>query len=235
MLAFLGLLAASIAACSATHTFIIENRCSYNVWAAVFGNNGQTPLGGGWKMYPGARKEFTVPDHWNGRIWGRTHCTESGQCQTGDCGGLQCNGRTGRPPATLAEFTLDGWGNQDYYDLSLVDGFNLPMAIIPHGGHKRATYHCTQATCYADLNPGCPYEQQQRYGGQVIACKSACEATHRDDYCCAGAHNTPQTCPSFPGATYFKSRCPDAYSYAYDDHKSTFTCGGKPSYTVRYC
>ncbi|XP_033758652.1 pathogenesis-related protein 5-like [Pecten maximus] len=241
MLAFLFLIVTTVAVCSASHQFYVENHCSYPVWAAAFGNNGQTPLGGGWKMNPGDRRQFTVVDHWNGRIWGRTHCTESGQCQTGDCGGLQCNGRTGRPPATLAEFTLDGWGEEDYYDLSLVDGFNLMMTIIPVSGtydtNHHGTYYCARAGCYSDLNQGCPGEQQQHYGGQVVACKSACEATGRDDYCCRNAHNTPQTCPSFPGARFFKGRCPEAYSYAYDDHKSTFTCRGRPktAYTVRFC
>ena len=37
--------------------------------------------------------------------------------------------RGGEPPVTLAEFTLNGGGDQDYYDISLVDGFNLPMIM----------------------------------------------------------------------------------------------------------
>lgn len=32
----------------------------------------------------------------------------------------------GVPPATLAEFTLSGDGNTDFYDISIVDGYNLP-------------------------------------------------------------------------------------------------------------
>lgn len=31
---------------------------------------------------------------------------------------------------TLAEFTLDGGDGQTYYDISLVDGYNIPMGII---------------------------------------------------------------------------------------------------------
>uniref|UniRef100_A0A8W8IBW5 Uncharacterized protein n=1 Tax=Magallana gigas TaxID=29159 RepID=A0A8W8IBW5_MAGGI len=57
----------------------------------------------------------------------------------------------------------------------------------------------------------------------VVACKSACLAFGNPEYCCSGAHNTPQTCPNFNAQT-FKNACPQAYSYAYDDHKSTFTC-----------
>ena len=38
--------------------------------------------------------------------------------------------RQGNPPATLAEFTLSGHQYQTYYDISLVDGYNLPVGII---------------------------------------------------------------------------------------------------------
>lgn len=41
----------------------------------------------------------------------------------------------GNVPVTLAEFTLDGGDGQTYFDISLVDGYNIPMAIVlvPHG------------------------------------------------------------------------------------------------------
>jgi hypothetical protein len=35
----------------------------------------------------------------------------------------------GVPPATLAEWTLQGDSNRDFYDVSLVDGYNIPMRI----------------------------------------------------------------------------------------------------------
>lgn len=35
----------------------------------------------------------------------------------------------GNPPATLAEFTYASTSNQAFYDISLVDGYNLPMGI----------------------------------------------------------------------------------------------------------
>lgn len=64
-------------------------------------------------------------DNWAGRFWARSWCNVNGDnhCETGDCGNkLQCNGAGGQPPATLAEITLKGWGDLDYYDISLVDG-----------------------------------------------------------------------------------------------------------------
>jgi hypothetical protein len=42
---------------------------------------------------------------------------------------LQCNGAGGVPPVTLAEITLNGAGGKDFYDVSLVDGFNVPVQV----------------------------------------------------------------------------------------------------------
>lgn len=51
-------------------------------------------------------------------------------CETGDCGNrLQCNGAGGVPPVTLVEITLNGHGGQDFYDISLVDGFNVIASV----------------------------------------------------------------------------------------------------------
>lgn len=86
----------------------------------------------------------------------------NGRCETGDCGrGLACNGAGGVTPVTLAEFTLDGNGGQDFYDISLVDGYNLPMEISLQGNYNRDNsggYRCTTAGCVADLNAQCPGE-----------------------------------------------------------------------------
>jgi hypothetical protein len=40
-------------------------------------------------------------------------------------------------PATLVEFTLDGAGGLDFFDVSLVDGYNLPMRVAPRVGPVR--------------------------------------------------------------------------------------------------
>lgn len=42
---------------------------------------------------------------------------------------MECKG-AGEVPTTLAEFTLAGSHDLSYYDISLVDGYNLPMAIV---------------------------------------------------------------------------------------------------------
>jgi beta-mannosidase len=44
--------------------------------------------------------------------------------------GLTAFVEQGQPPATLAEFTMSSNTNQAFYDISLVDGYNIPVGII---------------------------------------------------------------------------------------------------------
>ncbi|KAK9931227.1 hypothetical protein M0R45_018513 [Rubus argutus] len=54
-------------------------------------------------------------------------------------------------------------------------------------------------------------------------------------YCCTGDHGTRETCPPTDYSMIFKSQCPQAYSYAYDDKSTSFTCNGGPNYLVTFC
>jgi len=67
------------------------------------------------------------------------------------------------PPATLAEFTL-GANGQDYYDVSLVDGYNIQISIFAKtkqsGGSGQ--YWCTDPKCTSDLNLSCPEELKKK-------------------------------------------------------------------------
>ena len=219
-----------------TRTFTLVNNTTQTIWAGSQGNSGQVaPGNGGWAMAPGSIFTVTVSDTWGGRFWGRTHCNFNGagvgSCETGDCGGvLSCKGAGGVPPASLAEFTLGGSTGNDFYDVSFVDGFNVPMTVTPVGGAQPTPgniYWCGVAGCGTDLNPNCPAALQEKdASGRIVACKSACEAFNTDQYCCRGAFGTAATCnpTNWPVdyASYFKSACPAAYSYAYDDPTSTF-------------
>jgi chitodextrinase len=218
---------------AANVSFTFVNNMTQTVWVGALGNS--IPNGGGWAMAPGATTTISVPGTWSGRFWGRTGCSFNasgvGNCETGDCGGhLACNGAGGVPPASLAEFTLANGTGTDIYDVSFVDGFNVPMTVQTVGGTKTSDpYHCTDAGCAADLNPGCPAGLQvKNSAGKIVACNSACGAFNTDQYCCRGAYNTPATCNpnNWPTnyAAYFKTACPHAYSYAYDDPTSTFNC-----------
>ncbi|GLT82637.1 hypothetical protein SLE2022_009960 [Rubroshorea leprosula] len=215
----------------ATFTFI--NRCDYTVWPGILGNSGSGKLDStGFELTKGSSRSFQASTGWSGRFWGRTGCSfdEAGQgsCATGDCGSgqIECNGAGAIPPATLAEFTL-GSGTKDFYDVSLVDGYNLPMFVEASGGSGE----CANTGCDTDLNKRCPAELRV-VGGD--ACKSACEAFGSPEYCCKGAYSSPATCKPSLYSQIFKSACPRSYSYAYDDATSTFTCTGA-DYTITFC
>lgn len=223
-------------------SFTFTNNCAYTVWPGLLSGAGTAPLETtGFVLNQGESQTITAPQSWSGRFWGRTLCTTNsttGQftCGTGDCGSgtVQCSGSGAAPPATLAEFTLDGSGGMDFYDVSLVDGYNLPLLIVPQGG----TGTCRATGCLADLNSACPTSlkvvQDTTEGSESVACRSACEAFDTPEYCCSGEYGSPNTCKPSSYSQYFKNACPHAYSYAYDDATSTFTCTDA-SYTITFC
>lgn len=227
--------------------FTFKNDCADPVWVGTLNGNPKylLPEGGGFELKPGESHAFTLPTEWGGRFWGRTGCvfdaSGMGPCETGDCGNKEkCAGAGGKPPATLAEFQLAGFGGKDFYDISLVDGYNLPMSVTPVPGtfvvsDPNDPYDCGSPGCTSDLNATCPAElQEKNAAGEVVACLSACEKFGTDQYCCKGANNTPDTCPPTNYSMIFKNACPTAYSYAYDDKTSTFTCLGG-SYVITFC
>ncbi|KAG8774384.1 hypothetical protein FRC12_002023 [Ceratobasidium sp. 428] len=176
-------------------------------------------------------------DNWAaGRIWGRRGCNfEAVQgpesCLTGGCeGGLNCT-QGGIPPCTLAEFTLSPTFNaSDYYDVSLREGFDLPMRISNNKG-------CPDAQCAVDLNSICPdaLKGTADPSGLTVACRTACQANldgnqANSTNCCSGAFSTPETCPSNSIAfnDFFKGNCPDSFTFAFDEASGTAlkTCDG---------
>ncbi|KAJ7966709.1 Pathogenesis-related thaumatin family protein [Quillaja saponaria] len=215
--------------------FTLQNRCSYTVWPGTLSGNGVAVLGeGGFLLAPGSSVQLTAPPGWSGRFWARTGCTfdesGNGKCVTGDCGNLKCIGG-GAPPVTLVEFTIaTASTDKDFYDVSLVDGYNVGMGVKATGG----TGDCQYAGCVADLNGNCPAELQVTDLGSVVACKSACAAFNAPEFCCTGDHSTPQTCSPTHYSEMFKTACPTAYSYAYDDASSTCTCSGS-DYLIAFC
>lgn len=212
-------------------TFTLENRCNNTIWPGTLTGNNGASLGGGGSLAPGASTQLSAPAGWSGRFWPRTGCnfdgSGNGKCDTGDCGKLTCTG-AGVKPATLAEFTIGG--DKDTYDVSLVDGYNVGMGIWTSGG----TGNCSYTSCAFDVNNNCLPELQVINAGSVVACKDACTVFNTPEYCCTGDHNTPETCSPSKYSQIFKNACPRAYSYAFDDRSSTFTCTGA-DYTIIFC
>ncbi|CAL9090629.1 unnamed protein product [Musa acuminata var. zebrina] len=134
-------------AAEGARVFTIINYCKTTIWPGITLENSFN--GGGFPLKPGESVVFTAPVGWEGRIWGRTGCdfdrNGNGSCQTGTCGSVLKCSASGQTPATLVEFTL---GPLDFYDVSLVDGFNLPLTVTPvnrQGGHcSSAGMKCPQ-------------------------------------------------------------------------------------------
>ncbi|XP_030946952.1 protein P21-like [Quercus lobata] len=201
--------------------FDITNNCPYTVWAAAV---------------PGGGRQLNSRQSWpldvnagtaGARIWARTGCSFDGsgrgRCQTGDCGGLlQCQGY-GAAPNTLAEFALNQFQNKDFVDISLVDGFNVPMefSATSGGGCNKNGMRCT-----ADINGQCPTQLKTSSG----YCNNPCTVFKTNEYCCNSG-----SCGPTNFSRFFKDRCPDAYSYPKDDPTSLFTCNGGSNYRVVFC
>ncbi|MED6209588.1 hypothetical protein PIB30_056158 [Stylosanthes scabra] len=230
--------------CSFSSIFTITNNCPYTIWPGTLSGAGSPSLATtGFRLDSGQSVKLTSVPGWSGRIWARTGCTFDatgvGKCQTGDCGGrLECDGNGAAPPTSLFEITLGKGTDQDYYDVSMVDGYNLPLLAQPRGVYGGAA--CNATGCVTDINRGCPKELQvvgadgyQGEGG-VVGCRSACEAFGSDQYCCSGAFANPTTCQPSYYSTIFKRACPRAYSYAFDDGTSTFTCKAY-EYDIVFC
>ncbi|CAN1153199.1 Pathogenesis-related protein 5 [Linum perenne] len=225
--------------------FYVHNKCPFSIWPATAANGGHPVIAeGGFYLPSGSTQRVTAPWNWSGRFWARTGCTFHSPtissnwlptCDTGDCDGrLQCNGLIGTPPATLVEVTLQGdKGGPAFYDVSLVDGYNIPVAVLS----RPLSAKCAVSGCVRDLNGCCPPELQvlSRNGsGRVVGCKSACKTFNIDSFCCRNEYGRPEKCRPNVYSKMFKDACPSYYSYAYDSPPPLVNCTAK-EYVITFC
>ncbi|KAF8395280.1 hypothetical protein HHK36_019223 [Tetracentron sinense] len=218
----------------------IHNKCRYTVWPVILRKAGTTvPLSTtGGSLQKGKSMIISAPASWSGRLRGRTNCSEDStgkfSCVTGDCGSGECAGGGAKPPVvTLVKITLNGAGGYDFYGVSLVDGFNLPVQVVANAKGGTGGGNCTTTV---DLNQNCPSELKvsSDNGGESVACKSACGAFGEPQYCCTGNFSSPSTCKPTSYSKFFKNACPRASTYAFDQKTSTFTCAS-PDYRITFC
>jgi hypothetical protein len=201
---------------SFTHATTIDvlNNCPYTVWAAADPGSGMR-LGRGatWKVTPDAGTKMA-------RIWGRTGCRDDGtQCATGDCGKLDCDpGNWGKNPKTLLEYTLAQPGSNDIIDISLIEGFNIPLDFTPTSNAGSLDGKCRRISCTANVNGRCPRSWKVRDG-----CNSPCTTSGLG------------SCGANGDSKFFKQQCPDAYSYPKDDQSSTYSCPPGTNYKLTFC
>ncbi|KAG7941636.1 hypothetical protein I3843_16G055100 [Carya illinoinensis] len=205
---------------ASTTIFIVHNQCNYTVWPVIISKNGPTLGDGRFNLAPGKSVHLTAEPCWSGRLWARTGCdfdvSGNDKCLTGDCGSLICVGAF-ETPLTIVEFTIAlGTTYNDFYDISLVDDYNVGIWVKAMGGIDDYQF----AGCVTDLNGHCPPDLQVISFGSV--------------FCCTDVYSTPQTCSPTQYSELFKKAYPTAYSYAYDDASNTLTCSGS-NYMITFC
>ncbi|KAL0698895.1 hypothetical protein Bca4012_055017 [Brassica carinata] len=166
----------------------IVNECEFTVWPGIQTTAADHPFNiSGFALKKGERREIDPPSTWKGRIWGRTRCstnkTGSFSCQTGDCnsGEIECLGNAGTPSLTLAKFDFNnshGWN--DSYEVSVAQGYNLPLLIAPQNDLT-----CTRSYCMVASHEDCSLAVE--YGDVGIggvSCVNYCEKFHLPKICC---------------------------------------------------
>jgi len=174
--------------------------------------------GGGFKLEAnGGTESYPVNDGWQGAWFGRTNCSFSnglGNCETGNClgsdlwGHLQCGGVGSTAPATKGEMNMDLATGNDFYDVSLVDGYNLPMKITPRdynpayvAANPADTFRCTSAGCLnTSTLSSCPANLSYLPNGNLVGCQDDCSLY-------TNLHNANPL--QFPQANVDAYCCPD--------------------------
>ncbi|KAL8549835.1 hypothetical protein ACS0TY_008611 [Phlomoides rotata] len=146
--------------------FRLENNCAEIIWPAISGQ----PTLSGLKLDPGNTVAVQAPLRpWGGSLWGRTGCNFSASgydsCATGGCGSRQLQCQTYPFATTLAKMSFDPDYGLQYYSVSIINGYNLPLALQAIG----ETSSWGAAGCTKDLNPLCPPELRTRVAAHAKA------------------------------------------------------------------
>jgi len=216
------------------------NACDETVWAGASGTTVPADaFDASVELAPGDCLAVPFRSVVGGRAWGGT-----------DCVGDVCasDGASGR--GTLVQFDVPEDG-LSLYNVSLVDGFNLPIEMLPVGvAMPDPDGPCRAARCAASLEVGCP-EPLRRYdeGGALAYCESICracgacegcndcgdlgaaacgECSEVADVCCGG-----MGCEGNAYTTVWTSLCPDALTFAGD--AAYVGCDQSADFDLTFC
>ncbi|XP_009142207.1 PR5-like receptor kinase [Brassica rapa] len=239
-IALLLFLASHLSVSVTSRSFTIENKCDYTIWPATYNYQGSVDTTG-FILEKGEKRTINTTSSWIGYLWGRTLCSRDSStgyfsCITGDCdsGNIECS-KEGVPPATLAEFNLASDGGNDYYDVSVINGYNVPVLVTPENGL------CKSIGCDIDIKKTCPTELwiPDIRSNDPYACRTSCQKNQTRELCCVGHYQEvgipPQECKRTIYSGTFNRTCPGAYSYAYDNNSSTFTCPYSSNFVIQFC
>ena len=110
---------------------------------------------------------------------------------------------------SLAEFTLDSGSGQAFYDISLVDGYNLPIAIVMqalgNGSFTSVSPNVTNPSCVGTASDLAPQGFNPYGGGQMfLGTNSSCPLPFENmgtvskvaEWCPSNLESQPLTAPS---------------------------------------
>lgn len=126
-------------------------------------------------------------------------------------------GNQAKTSASKMEMTTNVNG-QDSYDLSNVDGYNLPLSVSPTSGVANGL-HCGSPSCTINnLDSGC---QSPNFlsGDPADGCHNA------------DGGGTVAT----DGTKFFKNPCPEAISFSSDTGNTIYGCETGTNYEVLFC
>ncbi|EOA39828.1 hypothetical protein CARUB_v10008496mg [Capsella rubella] len=258
-MALLFLLVSNLLVTAMSRTITMENKCEYPVWPASYTYVGELQTTGFLLEKGYTQRTINVTSPWIGYIWGRTLCTTNTSggfsCVTGDCnsGQIECsvphmeNSTISKTnftldpglPATLAEFNLAYDDGDDYYDVNVMNGYNLPLLVTPE------EEKCQSIGCVVELNKTCPSElrlySNDTGSKDPYACRTSCQKNPLPDLCCVRPYVGEKSvvdskeCKRTIYSETLNQTCPGAYSYAYDNKISTFTCPSSSNFVVTFC
>ncbi len=149
-------------------------------------------------------------------------------CSTdSECGGLRCGLAAGRDPTGLPTTevvkvcgkAVGIWSSDEVCVYSAGQYASEPYYCnkgVAHGTYTEL-YGCSGAYVSSGYQPNQPVDK-------VCGCYNW-ESAPQDAQKCVSA-NPEWLSVSYPWVKMVKDMCPTAYSYAYDDMTSTFTCAG---------
>ncbi|KAL1222944.1 PR5-like receptor kinase [Cardamine amara subsp. amara] len=221
-----------------TSILSIENKCKNTIWPVLYSWRSTAVSTTGFALKRGETRDIDAPSSWYGLISARTLCSNSTgyfTCVTGDCesGQIECNVSYGWSPVTYVYFNIDD-GGTNTYKISLKYGYNLPVTVSPSPSQSTSGT-CMSSGCMVDLNKTCPDNLKKFSGGTLIACASACQESGSYEDCCTHSFNSKQTCKPTQYVQNFERDCPSAYTYAFGDNNSIFTCSNTTDYVITFC
>jgi hypothetical protein len=185
----------------------IINQCPQPISGCKSDQTGQVtsyPLGSG------ASQLIDVGTNWpGGVIWGYP----GSSADSTDC-------INAKPQADLAEFTINV-SNQDSYDISNVNAYNLPLKIAP-----TSPVQSSGTTCGS---PSCTINNLNSF------CQSPNTLTGGPGDGCYNVDGPPTTAGPTSGTTPFANACPEAISYSTDTGGKVYGCQTGTNYEVVFC